>query len=55
MIYIDSDLKSYTKRENRAEWLNKLIDYTKMAAFGTLAMATFYLAICVAALYDMPL
>lgn len=55
MIYIDSDLKSYTKRENRAEWLNKLIDYIKITAFSILAMATFYLAICAAALYDMPL
>ena len=55
MIYIDSDLKSYTKRENRAEWLNKLIDYTKITAFGILVMATFYLSICAVAIYDMPL
>ena len=55
MIYIDSDLRSYTKRENRAEWLNKFIDCTKITAFGILVMATFYLAICAAAIYDMPL
>ena len=55
MIYIDPDLKSYTKRENRAEWLNKLIDYVKIIAFCILGMAAFYLAICAAAIYDMPL
>lgn len=55
MIYIDPDLKSYTKRENRAEWLNKLIDYIKITAFCILGMAAFYLAICAAAIYDMPL
>lgn len=55
MIYIDSDFKSYTKRENRAEWLNRLIDYAKITAFGVLCITTFYLAICVAAIYDMPL
>ena len=41
MIYIDSDLKSYTKRENRAEWLNKLIDYIKITAFSVLFLVTF--------------
>lgn len=55
MIYIDPDLKSYTKRENRAEWLNKLIDYTKMIAGCILFLVTFYLAMWAAALYDMPL
>lgn len=55
MIYIDPDLKSYTKHENRAEWLNKLIDYIKIAAFSILFLATFYLATCAAAIYDMPL
>lgn len=55
MIYIDPDLKSYTKRENRAEWLNKLIDYVKITVFCILGMAAFYLAICAAAIYDMPL
>lgn len=55
MLSIDTDLKSYTKRENRAEWLNKLIDYTKVTVFSVLCMAAFYLAICAAAIYDMPL
>lgn len=26
MLYIDRDLKSYLKRENRAHWLNKAVD-----------------------------
>lgn len=55
MIYIDPDLKSYTKRENRADWLNKLIDYIKIAAGSILFLVTFYLAMWAAALYDMPL
>ena len=55
MIYIDPDFKSYTKRENRADWLNKLIDYIKITAFSVLFLVAFYLAICAAAIYDMPL
>lgn len=52
MIYIDSDLKSYTKRENRAHWLNNTVDAVKILLSSLVCFAILWLMCYVSYLYD---
>lgn len=52
MLYIDRDLKSYLKRENRAHWLNNTVDAVKILLGSLMCFAILWLMCYVSYLYD---